>query len=109
MLYIAFIIISITYLGLLISKKYKKVILPIILLVPFIVSAADSKFLITFENKNTILDKVQVKFIVFDDNLDMTEIGGKTFRYNGITGKRFYDEFDYIKFLNEGVDPNESK
>lgn len=36
----------------------------------------------------------------FDDNLDMAEIGGKIFRYNGNTGKRFYDEFDYIEFLN---------
>ena len=43
----------------------------------------------------------------FDDNLDMSEIGGKIFRYDGITGKRFYDEFDYIEFLNKVVDPNE--
>ena len=39
--------------------------------------------------------------------LDMSEIGGKIFRYDGITGKRFYDEFDYIEFLNKGSDPNE--
>jgi len=45
----------------------------------------------------------------FDDNLDMSEIGGKIFRYDGITGKRFYDEFDYIEFLNKGIDPNERK
>ena len=37
----------------------------------------------------------------FDENLDMEEIGGKIFRYNGQTGKRFYDEFDYISFINE--------
>ena len=36
----------------------------------------------------------------FDDNLDMSEIGGKIFRYNGLTGKRYYEEFDYINFLN---------
>ena len=37
----------------------------------------------------------------FDDNLDMSEIGGKIFRYNGLTGKRYYEEFDYINFLNK--------
>ena len=37
----------------------------------------------------------------FDDDLDMNEIGGKIFRYNELTGKRYYEEFDYIKFLNK--------
>lgn len=37
----------------------------------------------------------------FDYNLDMKEIGGKIFRYNGLTGKRYYDEFDYVEFLNK--------
>ena len=37
----------------------------------------------------------------FDSNLDMSLIGGKIFRYNGLTGKRFYDEFDYVEFLNK--------
>ena len=37
----------------------------------------------------------------FDDNIDMAEVGGKIFRYDGITGKRYYDEFDYIDFLNK--------
>ena len=36
----------------------------------------------------------------FYGNLDMNEIGGKIFRYNGLTGKRYYDEFDYVSFLN---------
>ena len=36
----------------------------------------------------------------FSDNLDMNEIGGKIFRYNGISGQRYYDEFDYVSFLN---------
>lgn len=37
----------------------------------------------------------------FDDNLDLNDIGGKIFRYNNLTGKRYYEEFDYIKFLNQ--------
>ena len=37
----------------------------------------------------------------FDDSTDMAEIGGKIFRYDGLTGKRFYEEFDYISFLNK--------
>ena len=62
------------------------------------------KMILTHKDHN---DNYTTTIHCFDDNLDMTEIGGKIFRYNGITGKRFYDEFDYIKFLNEGVDPNE--
>ena len=37
----------------------------------------------------------------FNDDLNMENIGGKIFRYNGLTGKRYYEEFDYIKFLNK--------
>ena len=37
----------------------------------------------------------------FNDNLDMNEVGGKIFRYDGLTGKRYYDEFDYVEFLNQ--------
>ena len=36
----------------------------------------------------------------FDDTIDLNEIGGKIFRYEGLTGKRYYDEFDYVEFLN---------
>ena len=37
----------------------------------------------------------------FDDSLDLNEIGGKIFRYNGLTGKRYYEDFDYVEFLNK--------
>ncbi len=37
----------------------------------------------------------------FDNNLNMSEIGGKIFRYDGLSGKRYYDEFDYVDFFNK--------
>ena len=30
----------------------------------------------------------------------MSEIGGMIFKYDGLSGKRYYERFDYIKFLN---------
>jgi len=38
---------------------------------------------------------------IFNDNLDMAEIGGKIFKYDGLSGKRYYEKFDYIEFLNK--------
>ena len=37
---------------------------------------------------------------IFNENLEMSEIGGKIFKYDGLSGKRYYERFDYIKFLN---------
>lgn len=66
-----------------------------------------SKFIdIPYKNKMILTHKnhdLEYTYAItcFDDNMDMSEIGGKIFRYNGLSGKRNYEEFDYIKFLNK--------
>lgn len=37
---------------------------------------------------------------IFNETLEMSEIGGKIFKYEGLSGKRYYERFDYINFLN---------
>lgn len=38
---------------------------------------------------------------IFNDNLNMADIGGKIFKYDGLSGKRYYEMFDYLSFLNK--------
>lgn len=40
------------------------------------------------------------KEFTVEDCYDENESSGKIFEYDGLTGKRYLDEFDYVSFLN---------
>ncbi len=58
----------------------------------------DNKLILTHKHHKERYTKV---IRCFDDTLDLNEIGGKIFRYNGLSGKRYYDDFDYVEFFNQ--------
>ena len=56
-------------------------------------------------NKHIILHKphnnMKEKWITVVNCYDKNETSGTIFNYDGITGKRYLDKFDYVSFLNE--------
>lgn len=55
-----------------------------------------NKHIIVHKSKEEYCDKEFTVVDCYDEN----ESSGKIFEYDGLTGKRYLDEFDYVSFLN---------